>query len=84
MGDIVLIQADEQKTQTTSGLYIQEDWKTLPPTGTVLAVGNEVKEVKPGDRVIFERYGAVTYDKQQKLCKENQILGIIYEENKTN
>jgi chaperonin GroES len=79
LGDLVLVKADVAKTQTSSGLYIQEDWKTTPPTGVVLAVGEKVTLVKPGDKVVFDRYGAVAYDKDEKLCKENQILGIIHE-----
>lgn len=77
--DLVLVQADKPKEQTASGLYIQEDWKTLPPTGVVVAIGNDVTSVKEGDRVVFERYGSVAYNKDQKLCKENQILGILHE-----
>ena len=80
IGDLVLVQADAAQTQTKSGLYIHEDWKTVPPTGKVLAIGEKVTLVKVGDRVIFERYGAITFDKDQKLCKENQILGVIHED----
>jgi co-chaperonin GroES (HSP10) len=75
--DLVLVEADAVKDRTESGLFIQEDWKTLPPTGVVISIGDAVTEVKPGDRVVFERYGSVTYNKTQKLCKESQILGVI-------
>lgn len=80
LNDLVLIKADKQEERTASGLYIKEDWKTLPPKGTVEAVGDKVTQVKAGDRVVFERYGAVTYDKDLKLCKENQIMAVLNED----
>lgn len=76
--DTVLIEADKPKEKTTTGLYIVEDWKTRPPFGTVLAIGPDVKNRDLlGERVIFERYGAVQLEGQDRLCKESHILGII-------
>jgi chaperonin GroES len=72
--DLILIKADKPKETTSSGLYIQEDWKSLPPTGVVLAVGPLVKEVKVGDRVLFDRYGSVIVNKEDRMCKESHIM----------
>lgn len=77
MRDIIRIKADKAQDKTASGLYIKEDWKTVPPTGEVLAVGPECKVVQVGDRVVFERYGAIKLDDDERLCKESHILGII-------
>lgn len=79
--DIILIEADEPVTKTTSGLLIQEDWKTLPPIGTVLEIGPDVTLVKKGDRVVFERYGAIKLEKQHRFCKERHLLAIITDGN---
>jgi co-chaperonin GroES (HSP10) len=89
--DLVLIEADTPKTQTKTGLLIQEAWKTLPPVGTVLAIGPEVTEVKVGDRVIFERYGAIkgytdTTDKateNHRICKASHLIAKIEGNGKT-
>lgn len=78
--DVVLIDVDQPKTQTASGFYIQEEWKSLPPTGTVVAVGPDVKAVKPGHRVVFERYASVILPDDQRLCQESHIYAIIKEE----
>lgn len=75
--DLVLIQADKPRDKTASGLYIQEDWKTLPPIGTVLAVGPKVTEVIVGDRVLFERYASVILEGDDRLCKESHILAKV-------
>lgn len=75
--DIVLIKVDPPKERTASGIYLKEEWKTLPPTGTVMAVGPKVKTVKRGHRVIFERYAALILANDERLCKEDHILAII-------
>lgn len=78
--DRVLVEVDPPKEKTASGFYVQEDWKTLPPFGTVKAIGPDVKQVKVGDRIIFERYGAVILpEKNMRMCQESHILGVINE-----
>lgn len=59
-----------------------EDWKTLPPMGVVIDIGPDVvnKDLL-GKRVLFERYGAVTVEKEVKLCLEDHIQAIIEDEN---
>lgn len=79
--DLVLIEADKPKEKTASGIYITEDWKTLPPMGTVKAVGPEVKDQSlVGKRVLFERYASVILEGQDRLCKESCILAILEDE----
>lgn len=75
--DIILIKPDKPKDRTDSGLYIKEDWKTLPPIGEVLAIGPDVSTVKVGDKVVYERYGAVKFDRDTSLCKESHIIARI-------
>lgn len=78
-GKRLLIRVEKPKQQTESGLYISEDWKTLPPKGEVLAVGPEVGGVKKGQRVVFDRFGSVILDDDQRLCIEDQIFGVLDE-----
>lgn len=77
--DLILIQADKPRETTKSGLLIAEEWKTVPPTGTILAVGPGVTEerLKPGVRVLFERYASVILENDQRLCKQSHILAIL-------
>ena len=76
VGDILLIRVDPPKSETASGIIIKEDWKTLPPVGEVLSVGNLVKNAHPGDRVVFERYSSVTLDEDLRLCRDANILAL--------
>jgi chaperonin GroES len=74
LSDFVLINPDKPKDQTKSGIMIAEDWKTLPPTGKVIAVGPLVKEVKKGDRVVFMRYAVIDAQDGLKVAREGHII----------
>lgn len=75
--DLVLIRADKPEERTASGLYIVEEWKTLPQTGEVLAIGPLVKNVQVGERVLFERYASVILENDERLCQEANILAVL-------
>lgn len=82
-GEKVLISADKAPEKSKSGLYLTESWKTLPPFGEVVAIGPEVKTVKVGDRVIFERYGSVTIQLEHgekedyRVCLEKHVIAKV-------
>ena len=74
--DSVLLEADKATERTASGLYIKEDWATLPSYGNVISVGPEVKDIKAGDRVLFNRYAAIQLEEQKRLVTERDIQAI--------
>lgn len=75
LGDRVLIDADKAPEKIGS-LLVVEDWKSVPPWGTVLEVGPDVTEVKPGDRVLFERYASIMLEGQERICLERHIYAV--------
>lgn len=77
--DLVLIRADKPQEKTASGLFIVEEWKSLPQTGEVVAIGPLVKDVSVGERVLFERYASVILENDERLCKEDNVLAVLYE-----
>lgn len=77
--DICLIKADAPKEKTDSGLLLQENWKTLPLSGEVLAIGPEVRSVKPGDRVSFMQYSSVMLENNERFVPVNHIYGILHD-----
>lgn len=80
MRDIILIDVEKPPEKTASGIYVAmaEDWKTLPPTGVVKAIGPEVVDRElVGKRVMFERYSSVVLEKDQRFCKEIHILAVL-------
>jgi len=65
LGDRVIVEPGEGEEQTASGIVIPDTAKEKPQEGTVVAVGpgryeeGELTplEVKPGDIVIYSKYG---------------------------
>jgi len=75
--NMILIKVDEPEQATKSGILLGEATKQYPPYGTVLDIGPEVKEVKVGDKVMFERYASIILDNDERLCLESHIYGIL-------
>lgn len=71
MAEYIVVQADEAQSKTASGLYLPGNAQEKPKTAKILAVGEAVKHLKVGDRVIYRNeYEAVTV----KVDKQDYIL----------
>lgn len=79
--NIVLIKVDTPVAQDASGIYLQEEWKTLPPTGVVTGAGPEVLSCKVGDRVFFERFSSIPtpFGEDVRACRDDCVLA-VYDE----
>lgn len=82
LGNRVLIQREEQATQTATGLYIPDSAKEKPLNGKVIAVGKEAIEagINEGDTVVFPKFGGteITIGGQEYLImSSDDILGIM-------
>ena len=76
MPEYVVLQAEEAKPKTASGLYLPDNAKEKPKTAKVVAAGAAVGEVKLGDRVIYKNeFEATTVQVDQ----EEYIL--VYHQN---
>lgn len=78
--DRVFLKYSEESEKTSGGLYIPDAAKEKPQRGTVEAVGPEVKEVKVGNTVLFDKYSGskINIDNVEYLIiKEEDILGIV-------
>lgn len=82
------LSADEMGTKTASGIIIPDTAKEKPEQGTVVAVGPGKYEegirvpvsVKPGDRVMFSKYGfdEIKMDGvEYYVISETNILAIL-------
>lgn len=83
IGQNVLVQLKSQKDITSdSGIIIKtetqksvvEDRQT---NGKVIAIGNEVKDIKVNDIVYFDVVSGIDLDDNQIMLRENTILGFI-------
>lgn len=53
IGKNILLKVESVKETTDSGIYLPDDAKWRTNVAEVLAVGDEVTEVKPGDTIIY-------------------------------
>jgi chaperonin GroES len=70
----------QEEEKTSGGLFIPDTAKEKPQKGVVEAVGSEVKDVKVGDTVLFDKYSGskVNIDEVEYLIvKEEDVLGVI-------
>jgi chaperonin GroES len=90
LGDKILVHRDEAETKTDSGIYLPENAKDKPKTGTIKAVGTGALNtdtgerialtLKKGDKVIFSSYAGteVKIGKEELLImSEDDVLAVI-------
>lgn len=87
--DRVLVRTDDAETKTASGLIIVDSAQDKPSQGTVVSVGNGIRneagavialEVKAGDTVLFGKWSGteIRVDGEDlMIMKEADILGIV-------
>jgi chaperonin GroES len=78
--DRVFVKYSEEAEKTAGGIYIPESAKEKPQKGVIEAVGSEVKEIKVGNVILFDKYSGskINIDNNEYLIiKEEDILGII-------
>lgn len=77
---VVVRYSEEDVEKTPGGIYVPDVAKEKPQKGVVDAVGGEVKEVKVGNNVLFDKYSGSKIkinDVEYLIIKEEDILGII-------
>jgi len=90
ISDHILIEPIKEEEKTKTGILLPDSAeKEKPEQGKVIAVGPGKKdesgkvvplEVKPGDRVLFTKYGPTEIkveDKDYLIAKEEDILAIL-------
>jgi len=87
--DKVIIKRLEEEEKSAGGIIIPDTAKEKPQQGKVIAVGTGIilkdgtispLQVKPGDRVIFNKYGGTEIklgDEDYLVMREDDILGIL-------
>ena len=87
--DRVLIKRIDEEEQMGGGIIIPDTAKEKPQQGEVIAAGEgkirddgtrQPLDVKPGDRVLFGKYGGSEVkidDEEYLIMREDEILGIF-------
>lgn len=80
LGDRVVAIKEEAKTQTASGILLPEVAKEQPVVAEVVAIGEDIKNIKTGDKIVYTEYRAADLkinNKNYLILKAEDILGII-------
>jgi chaperonin GroES len=87
--DKVIVKRVEEQEKSVGGIIIPDTAKEKPQQGKVIAVGTGILtkdgktiplQVKPGDRVLFSKYGGTEVkllDEDYLVMREDDILGIL-------
>ncbi len=91
LDDRVLVEREEALSKTAGGIFIPDTATDAPNRGTVVSVGPGHKgkkgflrptDVKPGQRVIFNKYSGNELklgNKDYVIMRETDIIGIVEE-----
>ncbi|MGH7164228.1 MAG: co-chaperone GroES, partial [Nitrospiraceae bacterium] len=80
LGDRVFITYTEEMERTAGGIYVPDSAKEKPQRGVVRGVGKDVKNLKVGDQVLFDKYSGSKLrvdDEDCLILKEEDVLGIF-------
>jgi len=80
LGDRILVKTVEEANTTASGIIIPDNAKEKPNRAEVVAISNEVEDVKVGDTVVYGKYSGteLTLDGTQYIVLEiSDVLGVI-------
>lgn len=80
LADYVVAQQEVAASKTASGIYLPDAVKEKPQTAKVVAIGQQVSQVKVGDKIIYKSYSTtdVKVDKQDYiLIKEEDVLATV-------
>ena len=78
--DRVFVSYTEEVEKTAGGIYIPESAKEKPQKGKIEAVGHEVKLVKVGDMILFDKYSGSKIEMDNVdylILKEEDLLGVF-------
>jgi chaperonin GroES len=80
----VIVEPSPAETSTASGIIIPDTAKEKPQKGTVVAVGDDLKDEQPtlkvGDVVLYGKYAGTELKwegKEYLIMKENEVFGIL-------
>ncbi len=80
LGKRVVVLKDEAESKTASGIILVDSAKEKPQTAIVMAIGEEIKELKVDDKIMFEQFRGTefTLDGTEYLVLDlEHIIGVM-------
>lgn len=76
LGDKVVAKMKKEESKTAGGLYLPDSAKEKPSTAVVESIGPNVKEIKPGDEIIFKSYSTTEFE-DWIILKEEDVIATV-------
>ena len=80
LGDRVFVTYTEEMDRTAGGIYVPDSAKEKPQRGIVRGIGKDVKNLKVGDQILFDKYSGSKLridDEECLILKEEDVLGVF-------
>ena len=80
LGDRIFATYTEELERTSGGIYVPDSAREKPQRGTVEAAGGDVKTLKVGDQILFDKYSGTKIKIENEDClilREEDVLGIF-------
>jgi len=80
LGDRIFVTYTEELERTSGGIYVPDTAREKPQRGSVEGVGKDVKSLKVGDQVLFDKYSGTKIKIGSDDClilREEDILGVF-------
>jgi len=80
LGERLLVKSVEESNTTASGIIIPDNAKEKPNRAEVIAVSNEVEDVKVGDTIVYGKYAGteLVLDGTEYIVLDlSDVLGVI-------
>lgn len=80
LGDRVVATREKAPEKTASGLYLPDNAQEKPVMASVIAVGPDVKHIKPNDKILYKEYSTTEFkinDQEYLVVKEEDVLGTM-------
>ncbi|MDA0739003.1 MAG: co-chaperone GroES [Nitrospirae bacterium] len=80
LGDRVFVTYTEELERTAGGIYVPDSAREKPQRGTIEGAGVDVKCLKVGDQVLFDKYSGTKIKIENDDClilREEDILGVF-------
>ena len=81
VSDRIFIRLKPERTATSGGIILVDDYHHTENTGVVESIGSLVTSVKIGDKVLFHKFDDLpTPEENLVVVRENSILGVYEDE----
>lgn len=80
LGDRIFATYTEELERTSGGIYVPDSAREKPQRGTVEAIGKDVKSLKVGDQILFDKYSGTKIKIENDDClilREEDVLGVF-------